>query len=76
MITGGQVKAARQLLGWSQVRLAGHSNLAESSISRFEIGGHLPPIKVAAIRQALETAGVEFIEDNDGGASVRLRTGA
>jgi hypothetical protein len=28
---------------------------------------------VAAVRAALESAGVEFIDDNDGGAGVRLR---
>jgi hypothetical protein len=31
------------------------------------------PNTVAAIRDALETAGVEFIEENAGGAGVRLR---
>jgi hypothetical protein len=31
---------------------------------------------VAAVRAALESAGVEFIDENGGGAGVRLKKGA
>jgi transcriptional regulator with XRE-family HTH domain len=73
MITGGQVKAARKLLGWSQVRLAGQSGVKSSAIGKFEMGvRQLPEPKVAAIRQALEAAGIEFA---DGAPGVRLRKG-
>jgi len=34
------------------------------------------PRTIAAIRAALESAGVEFIAENGGGAGVRLRKGA
>ena len=40
----------------------------------FERSARLPhPNNLAAIRAALEAAGVQFIEENGGGAGVRLR---
>jgi hypothetical protein len=42
-------------------------------ISRLEAGEELKPRTVAAIRAALEAAGVEFIAENGGGAGVRLK---
>jgi hypothetical protein len=40
----------------------------------FEKGRRVPSANnVAAIRAALESAGVEFIAENGGGAGVRLR---
>jgi transcriptional regulator with XRE-family HTH domain len=72
MITGEQVRAARKLLGWSQVRLAGQSGVQSSAMSKFEMGvRQLVEPKVASIRQALEAAGVEFT--NDGQPGVRMR---
>ncbi len=42
----------------------------------FEKGRRVPSANnVAAIRSALEQAGVEFIAENGGGAGVRLRKG-
>jgi transcriptional regulator with XRE-family HTH domain len=38
MITGEQVKAARELLGWSHVRLAGKSGLSDATVAKFERG--------------------------------------
>jgi transcriptional regulator with XRE-family HTH domain len=70
-ITPAECKAARTLLGWSQVRLAGLSGVQNSAMSKFEMGvRQLGDPKVAAIRQALEAAGVEFTDDEDG---VRLK---
>jgi predicted transcriptional regulator len=71
-----QVKAARALLRWSQVDLASASGVSWPTIKRLEaksgpIGGRVDT--AAAIRAALEAAGVEFIEENGGGAGVRLR---
>jgi transcriptional regulator with XRE-family HTH domain len=37
-ITGAQVKAARQLLGWSQSRLAGEVGVSASNIAKPEGG--------------------------------------
>jgi hypothetical protein len=42
---------------------------------RFERGEDLRNRTVAAIRNALEAAGVEFIDENGGGRGVRLRNG-
>lgn len=76
-ITPAQSRAGRALLDWSQVSLAKASNLGESTIKNFEAGRTIPTINnLAAIRAALEAAGVEFIPENGGGAGVRLKKGA
>jgi transcriptional regulator with XRE-family HTH domain len=72
-ITPPQSRAARGLLDWSQADLASRSNLSESTIRDFEKGRRTPgPNNLAAIRAALESAGVEFIAENGGGPGVRL----
>ena len=74
MITREQSRAARGLLDWSQTMLAERSNLGESTVRDFEKGRRVPsPNNLAAMRTALETAGVVFIPENGGGAGVRLR---
>ncbi|PZX11856.1 helix-turn-helix protein [Palleronia aestuarii] len=73
-MTPQQCKAARAMLGLSQDGLAKRSGVAVSSIIPFEKGQRAPRnATLAAIRTALEAAGVEFIEENGGGAGVRLR---
>lgn len=70
-MTPDQSRAARGLLDWSQAELATRSNLSESTIRDFEKGRRIPSINnLAAIRRALEAAGVEFIDGNQPG--VRL----
>jgi transcriptional regulator with XRE-family HTH domain len=70
-MTPDQSRAARGLLDWSQAELAARSNLSESTIRDFEKGRRIPSINnLAAIRRALEAAGVEFIDGNQPG--VRL----
>jgi predicted transcriptional regulator len=71
-----QVKAARALLAWSQDDLASASGLSNPTIARLEatdgpIGGRADT--VAAIRAALEAAGVIFVDPNGEGPGVRLR---
>ena len=68
-----QSRAARGLLDWSQAELAARSNLSESTIRDFEKGRRVPSINnLAAIRRALEVAGVEFIDgDQPGVRSIR-----
>ena len=66
-----QSRAARGLLDWSQAELAARSNLSESTIRDFEKGRRVPSINnLAAVRRALEAAGVEFIDGDQPG--VRL----
>jgi DNA-binding XRE family transcriptional regulator len=71
-----QVKAARALLAWSQEELAAAADVSIPTIKRLEandgaLGGrHETGSK---IRLALETAGVEFIDENGNGPGVRVR---
>jgi transcriptional regulator with XRE-family HTH domain len=70
-MTPDQSRAARGLLDWSQAELAARSNLSESTVRDFEKGRRVPSINnLAAIRRALEVAGVEFIDGDQPG--VRL----
>lgn len=69
-----QCRGARAMLEMSREDLARLSKVNERTISDFEGGRRKPiPATLAAIRAALEAAGVEFIERNGGGAGVRLR---
>lgn len=71
-----QARAGRALLGWSREELAARSKLPGRTVARFELGdGVSRPATVAAIRAALEAAGVEFIDANGGGPGVRLKDG-
>ena len=72
--TSGQVRAARALLDWSQDRLVLASGVSKRTLARLELGDGNPHREtLAAIRSALEAAGVEFIPENGGGPGVRLR---
>ena len=62
------------MIGWSQGQLAAASGVSRMTVMDFERGARVPhPNNLAAIRSALEAAGVEFIAENGGGAGVRLR---
>lgn len=75
MITGAQIRAARAMLRWSADKLAEEARLGVATIRRADAADGEPSITAAnvhAIRAALEAAGVEFIQENGGGAGVRL----
>jgi transcriptional regulator with XRE-family HTH domain len=77
--TGRQIAAARALARIEQADLAKAANISVPTLRRMEASdgpaaGMLN--NVAAVRAALESAGVEFIAENGGGAGVRLRKGA
>jgi transcriptional regulator with XRE-family HTH domain len=73
MITGEQIRAARKLLGWSQLALALEASLDQSTVAKFERGESRPSVlSVSAIKRTLEGAGVEFPE---GEPRVKLRKG-
>ncbi len=76
MITSEQVRAARALLRWEQKELAAASGVSLPTVKRLEtrpgVLGALEPT-IAALRSALEAAGIEFIPENGGGAGVRLK---
>jgi transcriptional regulator with XRE-family HTH domain len=71
-----QIKAARALLGWSQENLASAANVSVPTIKRLEaqdgpLGGRTETGN--KIEAALGKAGIEFIDENGGGAGVRLK---
>jgi transcriptional regulator with XRE-family HTH domain len=68
-----QSKMARVALGLGVRELAEIASVSPDTIARLERGEALKPQTVAAIRAALEAAGVEFIPENGGGAGVRLK---
>jgi transcriptional regulator with XRE-family HTH domain len=69
-----QCRAARALLNWSQEQLASAASVSVTTLRNYERGATTPVTNnLAAIRAALEAAGVEFIPENGGGPGVRLR---
>lgn len=74
-ISGVQSKMARVALRLGVRELAKKSGVSPDTVSRLERGEDLKPSTITAIRSALEAAGVEFIEENGGGAGVRLSKG-
>jgi transcriptional regulator with XRE-family HTH domain len=71
-----QLKAARALLDWSQSELAAASGVSIPTIKRLEAeDGYLVgrDETMKRIRAALKVAGIDFIDENGGGAGVRLR---
>ena len=76
MIGAAQIRAGRALIEWSQTELAEASALALSTIRRMEVaGGTLKSSveNVLKVQQALEDAGVIFIDEDEEGPGVRLR---
>jgi hypothetical protein len=70
------MRAARALLRWSALDLARVSKVGVATIRRVEvIDGEIPVTAAneAAIRQALEAAGIEFIDEGGAGEGVRFR---
>ena len=70
------MRAARALLRWSALDLAKASKVGVATIRRAEVvEGEVPVTRAneAAIRRALETAGIDFIDDNGGGEGLRFR---
>ena len=76
LITSELIRASRALLRWEQRHLADASSVSLPTIKRLEakpgvLVAHAST--VAALVHALESAGIEFIEENGGGPGVRLR---
>jgi predicted transcriptional regulator len=70
------IRAARALLRWEQRDLARASSVSLPTIKRLEsspgiMAAHMST--VIALKEALESAGIEFIDENGGGPGVRLR---
>ena len=79
MLEASQIRAARALLSWSQPELAKASGLSLPTIVRMEGQpgpGRSSAANVQAVKRALESGGVLFLEadeTNAVGAGVRLR---
>jgi transcriptional regulator with XRE-family HTH domain len=76
IINGGQVRAARALLGWSQRELSKKSKVAFGTIQRMEgfdgpIGSRTETLaKVVAV---FEKAGIEFLNSESPGLRLRKK---
>ena len=75
-LTSAQIRAARALIRWRAQDLARKSAVGVATIRRAELVEGETAMTVAndaAVRRALESAGIEFIDENGGGPGVRLR---
>ena len=73
-ITPAELFEIKKLLGWTSVRLASLLGTNYTPLQRFLSGRKLTrPFDPTSLRHALETAGVEFIEENGVRIGVRLR---
>ena len=75
-LTSHQIRAARALLRWRAQDLAKASAVGVATIRRAELAEietSMTAPNDIAVRRALESAGVEFIDENGGGPGVRLR---
>lgn len=75
MISREQLRMARAALGWGVRDLAQQTGLGVSTVTRFENGGDAYGETLRRIESALETEGVRFGKDDDGGLWVRLTPG-
>lgn len=74
-LTSAQIRAARALLRWTAEDLARETGLSVTTIRRAELTESATALTVVndrVIRQALERAGVAFVDENGGGPGVRL----
>lgn len=74
-LTSAQIRGARALLRWRAQDLARESAVGVATIRRAELMDgetSMTAANDAAVRRALENAGIEFIEENGGGPGVRF----
>jgi transcriptional regulator with XRE-family HTH domain len=71
MTTGKQLKAARALLGWSQIKLAVEAKISVLRIKKFEVGeGRLSPLEISTIRAVLKNAGASLPPEGEAPGSM------
>jgi len=73
MVTSAQIRAARGLVNWTVRDLAQRSGVHRNTVTRIETEATSPGHSLAAIRAALEAAGVIFVAENGEGPGVRLK---
>ena len=72
-MSAAQCRMARAATGLGVRDLAAAAVVSPNTVARLERGEELRSGTIAAIRAALEEAGVVFIDANGGGPGVRLR---
>jgi hypothetical protein len=73
-MTPAQCRAGRGLLDWTRQALAEAAHIDKETIERFEDRySTLQTATVLALKRALESAGVIFVDEDGQGAGVRLR---
>lgn len=74
MMTGSQCRAARALVEWTREMLARTAGVEIAVVEGFERKlGDPKPDDVRKLKQALESGGALFIDENGGGVGVRLK---
>ena len=64
---------ARAAVGWGVRDLAKKAGVTANTVTRIENGADAKQSTLDRLQQALEAAGIEFIDENGGGPGVRLR---
>ena len=75
MITSCQIRAARALINWSARELAEKAGVGVATVRRMELAESIPSsnaITLNLVQKTLESAGIEFIGDQDNAPGVRL----
>lgn len=75
MITIQQIKAARAMLGYSQQMLAKKAGISVATLNNIERAAQTDHklSTLNAIRRALESGGIEFMDEASGGVGIRLK---
>ena len=76
MISSGQIKAARMLLGWKGQDLADKSGVGITTLRRYEAQDGIPNANkfvIKAIKTCLEEAGIIFSGDPLTDPGIKLR---
>ena len=78
MLTAGQIRAARAMLGWTVATLSLRAGIGQVLIRQLELRGngvrHRPAAALQAVRAALEVGGVTFLDDDSqSGPGLRYR---
>lgn len=80
MITSQQVRMARAALKWSVAELARRAGITAKTVVRYENGRNTTTETLTKIKTAFEAAGITWIPENGGPATVRppseAKTGA
>ena len=76
MITSGQIKAARAMLGLTVAEMAKLAGIGFTTMVRLESSDGVPAGNVktlTSVKSAIEKAGIEFIGSPEEGAGVRWK---